>query len=204
NGWTPLFAASHSGHLGVVKLLCEHGARVEAQDPCGRTSLFLASVRSHMEVMQQLLSCGAAVETKDRYGSTPLFAAVRNAHETAVMYLLALQGACVQFEDGFGHTLLWWARKSGNAKVSEAVIQFAETRGIKVSEGDLAVEASSMARGGSTTWCDLCTRFLSIGSAYHECSICLTTDLVICLECFGMGARCLDGSHELVLEEVVE
>ncbi|KAF4760056.1 hypothetical protein HAV15_007532 [Penicillium sp. str.  len=72
----------------------------------------------------------------------------------AVMCLLTLQSNCVQFEDGFGHTLLWWARKSGNTKVAEAVIQFIETRGIKVCEGDLAVEASSMATGGSTAWCD--------------------------------------------------
>ncbi|CAI7597314.1 unnamed protein product [Penicillium palitans] len=187
-GWTPLLAASYSGHLEVVKLLCEHGARVDAQDSYGRTSLFLASARSHIEVVQQLLSRGAVVDIKDRYGSTPLFTA----------------GACVQFEDGFGHTLLWWARKSGNAKVSEAVIQFAEIRGIKVSEGDLAVEASSMATGGSTGWCDICTRFCSMGIAYHRCSICMTAGFVVCLECFEMGARCLDGSHELVWKEPAE
>ncbi|KAJ5877421.1 hypothetical protein N7455_000886 [Penicillium solitum] len=122
----------------------------------------------------------------------------------AVMCLLTLQSNCVQFEDGFGHTLLWWARKSGNTKVAEAVIQFIETRGIKVCEGDLAVEASSMATGGSTAWCDVCTRFLSYGSAYHKCSICLGGAFVVCLECFEMGARCLDGSHGLVRKEVVQ
>ncbi|KAJ5508980.1 hypothetical protein N7527_011123 [Penicillium freii] len=156
---TPLAAASYSGHLEVVKFLCEHGARVEAPDIFGRTSLFLASARSHVEAIQQLLSHGAVVDIKDRYGSTPLFAAARNGHETAVMCLLVLQGACVQFEDGFGHTLLWCARKSGNTKVSEAVIQFAGTRGIKVSEVDLAVEASSMATGGSTLSCDSALRW---------------------------------------------
>ncbi|OQD86881.1 hypothetical protein PENSOL_c083G04806, partial [Penicillium solitum] len=205
DGWTPLHAASCSGHLEVVKFLCEHGARVETSDSIGRTSLFLASARSHTEVVQQLLSHGAMVDIKDRYGSTPLFAAVRNGHETAVMCLLTLQSTCVQFEDGFGHTLLWWAGKSGNTKVAEAVIQFIETRGIKVCEGDLAVEASSMATGDSITWwCDICTRFLSIGSAYHECSICLGGGFVVCLECFEMGARCLNGSHDLVLEEPIE
>ncbi|KUM58892.1 hypothetical protein ACN42_g8256 [Penicillium freii] len=201
---TPLAAASYSGHLEVVKFLCEHGARVEAPDIFGRTSLFLASARSHVEAIQQLLSHGAVVDIKDRYGSTPLFAAARNGHETAVMCLLVLQGACVQFEDGFGHTLLWCARKSGNTKVSEAVIQFAGTRGIKVSEVDLAVEASSMATGGSTLSCDVCTRFLSVGSAHHHCSICLGDDFDICLECFEMGARCLNGSHELVWQETVK
>ncbi|CRL25266.1 Ankyrin repeat-containing domain [Penicillium camemberti] len=205
DGWTPLSVASYSGHLEVVKFLCENGARVETSDSIGRTPLFLASVRSHTEVVQQLLSQGAMVDIKDRYGYTPLFAAVGNGHETAVMCLLTLQGTCIQFEDSFGHTLLWWARKSGNAKVSEAVIQFTKTRGIKVSDGDLAVEASSMATGGSTTWwCDVCTRFISIGRAYHQCSICLGGGFVVCLECFEMGARCLNGSHELVWEEPVE
>ncbi|KAJ9492922.1 hypothetical protein VN97_g271 [Penicillium thymicola] len=204
DGWTPLHAASYSGHLEVVKFINEHGAHVEAPDKFGRTSLFLASARSHVEVLQQLLSHGAAVDIKDRYGSTPLFAAVRNGHETAVMCLLVLQGPCIQVEDGFGHTLLWWARKSGNTKVAEAVIQFTETRGIKVSEGDLAVEASPMATGGFSAWCDICTRFISIGSAYYLCSICLVSGFVVCLDCFEMGARCLDGCHELHLEELIE
>ncbi|OQD72146.1 hypothetical protein PENPOL_c001G09122 [Penicillium polonicum] len=204
NGWTPLHAASYSGHLEVVKFLCEHGARVDASDTCGRTSLLLASARGHVKVVQQLLSDGAAIDIKDQYGSTPLLVAVRNGHEMAVMCLLVLQSPCIQFEDGFGHTLLWWARKSGNTNVAEAVIQFTEIRGIKVGEDDLVVEASSMAIGGSTAWCDICTRFLSIGSACHECSICLGGDFVICLECFEMGARCPNGSHELVWEELVE
>ncbi|KAJ5942935.1 hypothetical protein N7516_003103 [Penicillium verrucosum] len=204
DGWTPLHAASCSGHLEIVKFLREHGACVETPDKFGRTSLFHASARSHVEVLQQLLSHGAAVDIKDRYGSTPLLAAVRNGHEAAVMCLLVLQGPCIQVEDGFGHSLLWWARKSGNTKVADAVIQFTETRGIEVSEGDLAVEASSMATGDSSERCDICTRFVSIGSAYHECSICLTFGFVVCLECFEMGARCLDGSHELHLEELIE
>ncbi|KAJ5631634.1 uncharacterized protein N7484_011734 [Penicillium longicatenatum] len=200
-GWTPFSAACESGHLEVVEFLCDHEASVEAQDICGRTSLFLASARGHMEVVQHLLSRGAMVDTNDRYGSTPLFAAVRNGHEKAFIFLRDLQGAYIRFEDGFGHTLLWWARKTGNTTLTEAVIQIAQVRGMQVSETDMAVEASSMSIGGSTQWCDICTRFFPDGSAYHQCSICQGSAFDICTECFEMGARCLDGSHELAFHE---
>ncbi|KAJ5494850.1 hypothetical protein N7463_010937 [Penicillium fimorum] len=201
SGWMPVNAASYSGHLEIVKFLCDHGASVEAEDLIGRTSLFLASARGHTEVVQELLSRGAMADTKDWYRSTPLFAAVRNGHEMAVSCLLDLQGACVQFEDGFGHTLLSWARKSGNTEVIEAVVKFAQMRGINVCEGDLAVKASSMATGGSTSWCDVCTRHLSAGGDYHACSNCLGGGFAVCSECFEIGARCLDGSHELALRK---
>jgi hypothetical protein len=129
----------------------------------------------------------------DRYGSTPVFAAVRNAHEMVVACLLGIQGAHVKFEDAFGHTLLWWARKSRNTKVTEAVVQFARIRGIKLSEGDLAV---AMAIAGPNR-----CRFLPPGTASHLCSVCQGGDFDICLECFEMGARCWNASHELILHE---
>lgn len=154
-----------------------------------------------IEVGQHLLSHGTVVDTMDRYGSTPVFAAVRNGHEMVVACLLGIQGAHVKFEDGFGHTLLWWARKSGNTKVTEAIIQFARIRGIKLCEGNLAVEASSTAIAGSNGWYDVCTRFIPAGSASHLRSVCQVGDFDICLECFEMGARCWNDSHQLVLRE---
>ncbi|KAJ5654805.1 hypothetical protein N7490_001808 [Penicillium lividum] len=201
NGWTPLHAASGNGHLEIVRLLCDHGASTEARDISGRTSLFIACALGHVEVAQLLLSRGAVVDTNDRYGSTPIFAAVRKGHDKAATYLLGLQDAYIQFEDGFGHTLVWWARKSGNTTLIEAVIQNAQKRGIQISETDLAVKTSSMSMSGSARWCDLCIRFFSDGSAYHQCSICRDGDFNICVECFEMGARCLNSSHELSLHE---
>jgi ankyrin repeat protein len=56
--------------------------------------------------VKHLLSYVAIVDSKDWYGLTPLFAAVRNGKEIDVACLLAVQGAYVQFEDGFGYNSL--------------------------------------------------------------------------------------------------
>lgn len=86
-------------------------------------------------------------------------------------------------------------------KVAEAIIQFARIKCIELCEVDLAVKASSMAIGGSTMWCDVCTRYFFTGSAYHHCSIWQNGNFDICLECFEIGAVCLNRSHKLVLHE---
>ncbi|CAG8167914.1 unnamed protein product [Penicillium olsonii] len=198
-GSTPLAAASKSGHLEVVKFLYEHGASIKATDACGRTPLSLASARGHLAILQELFSWGAVVNTMDRYGSSPLFLAVRNGHELVVDWFLAMPGASLQLKDNFGHTLLWWAKRCQKTSIADALVRFAQIRGIEVCEGDLAVEPSSMPTG-KTKRCDACTRLISLLVACHNCPICLDTTFTICVECFEMGARCLNESHELVLQ----
>jgi ankyrin repeat protein len=43
NGWTPLHAASHGGHLGIVKLLLRRGADVDVLNKANKTAAELAS-----------------------------------------------------------------------------------------------------------------------------------------------------------------
>ncbi|CAG7932036.1 unnamed protein product [Penicillium olsonii] len=198
-GSTPLAAASKSGHLEVVKFLYEHGASIKATDACGRTPLSFASARGHLAILQELFSWGAVVNTADRYGSSPLFLAVRNGHELVVDWFLAMPGASLQLKDNFGHTVLWWAKRCQKTSIADALVRFAQIRGIEVCEGDLAVEPSSMPTG-KTKRCDACTRLISLLVGCHNCPICLDTSLTICVECFEMGARCLNESHELVLQ----
>jgi hypothetical protein len=119
----------------------------------------------------------------------------------AVDWFLDIQGASLQLKDGFGHTLLWWAKRCGETGVADALIQFAEIRGIEVCEDDLAVEPSLMSIGETTGRCDACTRLMSASRASHHCHICNANNFDICLECFEMGARCLNDSHELVLHQ---
>ncbi|SPO00191.1 related to ankyrin [Cephalotrichum gorgonifer] len=196
-GWTALLTASENGGNRMVKLLLEKGANAEAKDNTRRTALFHASAKGQMEVVQALLSWKVAVGDKDRFGSTPLFAATRNGQEGVVSHLLGVEGACADFYDGFGRSLLWWAKRSGNAEVAEAVLQFAERRGIQLCGDDLAAEPSPMANDSPWWWCDVCTRPMSAARTRYSCLLCHDFDL--CLECHDMGASCLDESHELVV-----
>ena len=73
NDWTPLFAASHVGHVDVVQLLLDYGSDVNALDIYDQSPLHMASFGSHVNVVQLLLEHGANVNTQDNYDCyTPL------------------------------------------------------------------------------------------------------------------------------------
>ncbi|KAK8147549.1 hypothetical protein G3M48_001448 [Beauveria asiatica] len=201
NGWTPLHAASVKGHTEVVKLLLEKGSLADVMDDEGRSPFSYACTRGHLEVVEHLWSRNVAATTTDRYGATPLFAATRNGHEKVVAYLLAMGCDYGSFVDGLGRTLLWWAAKSGNAQVIEAVLQLTKSEGIQVCDEDLAVEPRATPIGESWAWCKCCTRYMLEGSTHYHCTTCQGDDFDLCIECFQMGTRCHDGSHDLVLRQ---
>ena len=53
-GWTPLHVACVDGHLTVVRLLIEAGAKLETPDDSGWTAKEHASLRGHMEIARVL------------------------------------------------------------------------------------------------------------------------------------------------------
>jgi len=58
-GRTPLHRASMIGALGVVRLLLEHGADVEAKNNVGETALQEAADMEHDDVVELLREYGA-------------------------------------------------------------------------------------------------------------------------------------------------
>jgi len=54
DGQTPLYIASHNGHIEVVKLLVESNANTAARDNGGRTPLDIALEEGHDDVVRFL------------------------------------------------------------------------------------------------------------------------------------------------------
>lgn len=54
NGVTPLYIASHNGHLEVVRFLCAAGADPEDLAQNGMTPLSVAQSKGHTTVLRQL------------------------------------------------------------------------------------------------------------------------------------------------------
>ena len=69
-GRTPLQTAAFHGHLGVVKLLHEKGAKINRIDDDGFTPLILASYEGHLRVVKWLLRNGADPSVRDKFGDT--------------------------------------------------------------------------------------------------------------------------------------
>ncbi len=87
-GRTALHLASKYGHLKVVELLLESGAKVNASCYDGQTSLHLAAAAGNFNVVDVLLKAGAEVNTRDKDGNTPIHLAALSGREGTVSVLL--------------------------------------------------------------------------------------------------------------------
>lgn len=64
HGDQPIHHAARNGDTGVVRLLIEHGADVNAQNPRGHTVLYCAGGHGHLATLELLLSAGADPSVK--------------------------------------------------------------------------------------------------------------------------------------------
>jgi ankyrin repeat protein len=114
-GETALFNAAAAGHANIVKLLINHGGRVD-RPPGKVTPLMMAAWAGHTDTVRVLLSAGADVNAKDNNGHAALTDAVRKNH-TAVARLLIEQGADVNVRLPDGNTPLSWAQAKKNQEM---------------------------------------------------------------------------------------
>jgi len=89
----PLILAARAGQVGLVRLLLERGADVNARDKeTEATALIAAAHQGHLQVVELLLQKGADVNAKDKNGRSALSEAARYSHED-VAKLLKERGA---------------------------------------------------------------------------------------------------------------
>ncbi|KAJ5403714.1 hypothetical protein N7509_003585 [Penicillium cosmopolitanum] len=229
SGITPLHFASYGGHTQVTRLLLERGAdHLAAKDIVGITPLHYASVNGNAEVMKLLLEEGMErelatkhldmlslsmpygghdgppryssnnAEFRDRYSRTPLFYAAGQGHIEAVDMLIALSKIDANHKDGLGRTLSWWAAKSEIHRIIKMVHQWAKEPYDDVVEA-IPTKERPKAESDKFRPCDACMRNIISNSATYTCDLCRYLD--ICQECFNLGIRCLDSSHELTFNQ---
>lgn len=123
SGGTPLIVAATYGHLGVVRLLVEAGADLEAYDYEGFTALVNATTAAQPHVVQYLIEKGVAVDqTTDLMSGTPLMVACLHG-SLGIVQCLVDAGADVSYTCGTGKTPLAAAASSGFVDVVEYLLQ---------------------------------------------------------------------------------
>jgi ankyrin repeat protein len=75
-GLTPLLFAAREGCIECMRVLLDHGAQIDLDDPDGTTPLILALLNRNYNAARFLIEAGADVNLWDIYGQAPLYVAV--------------------------------------------------------------------------------------------------------------------------------
>lgn len=112
DGSTPLYAAAEMRKEGIVRLLIERGANIEARNSRGETPLIVAAVMGSLPIVQQLIDAKADVNAVSHLGTTPLMSAMHRSKEDIVR-LLVNNNADMNTETMLGQTPLISAIERG-------------------------------------------------------------------------------------------
>ncbi|KID70560.1 Ankyrin repeat-containing domain protein, partial [Metarhizium hybridum] len=171
---------------------------INTRDYAGRTVLFIAARQGNPKMVQQFLAHEADPCIADDFGTTLIFAAARNGHIDVVRQLLAVDPGLIESTDNLygGHSLLYWAQRSGNDNLVNLLRRAIELAGL---EDPIDARGQSTASNDAPRrqWkiaCDLCARRLPAGDVM-QCRACYDGDFYMCPECYS-HAKCLDESHQ--------
>ena len=133
---SPLHVASGFGHAGVVSLLLQHGAEVNARctSSVGQTPLHFVSWTGHAKVIQLLLKHGADINAQCITDSTPLTYASESGR-LEIVRLLLQNGADVHLRGFEGKTSFQIATDKGHVEVARLLIENGAEKNRRVWEG---------------------------------------------------------------------
>ncbi|KAJ3494803.1 hypothetical protein NLG97_g3838 [Lecanicillium saksenae] len=121
NGWTALQAAMHYQHLDIVRLLIEHGAKLDVTGgPQGTSPLHIAVEDSNTQLAQLLLENNAN-PNKFAMWDAPLHIAVQSENYEMVQLLLDA-GAVTESLNGDGKTPLIIAATQGIVAIAKQLL----------------------------------------------------------------------------------
>jgi ankyrin repeat protein len=83
-GWAPLHYAASGGHPGLISLLLENHAYIDAESPNGSTPLMMAAMYGNEASVKLLLQEGADTKLKNQQGLSALDFAQRGKRPDAV------------------------------------------------------------------------------------------------------------------------
>ena len=128
-GRTPLVLAAVSGQSGIVSLLLEHDASINAATSSGGiTPVFAAAAGGHHDIITQLADHGGDMNRADHRKLTPLHIAAIRRHSRVVSLLLGSVDSAgrsnvkINEADKNGETPLYWATSVGHVEITGQLI----------------------------------------------------------------------------------
>jgi ankyrin repeat protein len=116
---SPLIVAAAGGYVDTVKLLLDHGAKVQPGGEGAENALTAAAESGHIAVVVLLLDRGAPMEARNATYSTALLMATG---QLEMMRLLIARGANVNVRNKYGNAPLNAAAYAGNAEAVQLLL----------------------------------------------------------------------------------
>ncbi|KAG1658555.1 Inversin-A [Nymphon striatum] len=122
-GRTPLHWAAQKGRFEIVKLLLQHGAKIDIQDNYGTLALQLSTnnhktllcILQHIDIKSQSVMLSNANSSHQTFSSTPLIASN------------CIQNYILDFADSHERTALHWSAFYANAKNVKMLVEHGAT-----------------------------------------------------------------------------
>lgn len=118
---TAMLLGSQGGHLGVVKMLVDAGAKIDGRLTLGVSPIYAAAERGHIAVVEYLLMKKATLSFRNVYGMTALYAAAANQH-IGVMRVLIKARARLNTKNKEGTTALHHAVEQGRTVIAGVLL----------------------------------------------------------------------------------
>lgn len=168
----PIHIAVSSGHVGMVKLLCQwhkdDGVSLAVFTNDGMSPLHMAVSGGHIDILKVLLRNGATAEIVDQHGATPLLQASGGGNLAMTRQLLAV-GADATCRDSDGNSALHRASRGGHVRIVEELLassngELKEEQFINVLNNDERSPLHLAAEGGHA---DVARILLNAGARVH-------------------------------------
>ena len=143
SGRTPLWIASHQGHIRVVQQLLRAKADPNIAANDGMTPLYAASYSGHSQIVQRLLQEQVDPNTASNEGVTPLHIASQEGRVDVVQRLLLLENIEPDISANDGRTPLYTACKNGHLQILEQLLQAKADPNIANNNGKTPLYAAS-------------------------------------------------------------
>ncbi|OCT86759.1 hypothetical protein XELAEV_18020448mg [Xenopus laevis] len=123
-GMNALLLGAWFGHLPVLKILVNAGAKINCQNKSGLNLLHCAALRGHIKVMEFIMEDleGIKLDKVDKSGKTAFHLAAEHGQLEAVEFLIG-SGCQHSLKDKDENTALHLASKNGHAEVLQKIVE---------------------------------------------------------------------------------
>ncbi|GBM34563.1 Histone-lysine N-methyltransferase EHMT1 [Araneus ventricosus] len=159
---TPLHIAAFYGSIGIVHILIQYGASIDAVNDDLETPFILAVEKDQMAVVRYLIHAGAEIDVKNENGLTAFHVACKNNSKEMAEFLYNSGKFDINLQDDGGWTPLVWACEHNYGDLVQWLLKHGADPNVRDNEQNTALHWAACSGNSEIlemlldTGCNLC------------------------------------------------